>query len=214
MKERPTPDTDAFFRSFADGDATPSHAEYYDRMTQLERERDEARDTITDVLSALVAMEHEGPRLAALRVRGERDEAREWKDMLSGWGGTPEIVQEFIKGQQARIHAAQDIERELEQAKQDAKQHEVDCLRALGERNEAREEVQRIQHWATVNGTIQMQRELTELTSQREKLAEAAKLIADEYEDRRCQFGGDYLWTKHEQTEAIENALAIINKNE
>jgi hypothetical protein len=44
MKERPTPETDAFFRSFADGDAAPSHAEYYDRMTQLERERDEARE--------------------------------------------------------------------------------------------------------------------------------------------------------------------------
>lgn len=131
MSDRPTPETDAFFRSFADGYATPSHAEYYDRMAQL-------------------------------------DDAQEWKGMLSLWGSTPEIVHEFIKGQQARIHAVQDIERELEQAKQDAKQHELDCLRALGERNEAREEVKRIQHWATVNGTIEMQREITELIKQRD----------------------------------------------
>lgn len=174
MKDRSTPETDAFFRSFADGDATPSHAEYYDRMIQLERERDEAHD-------------------------------------------------------------------ELEQAKQDAKQYEVDCLRALGERNEAREEVKQIRRWATLNGAIQIQRELTKVrkqrdeaqklleaesrdsvaiaerlfavTEQRDTLAAAAKLIADEYEDRCSQFGGDYLWTKHEQTEDIENALAIIHEN-
>lgn len=43
MSERPTPETDAFFRTFADGEAAPSHAEYYDRMTKLERERDAER---------------------------------------------------------------------------------------------------------------------------------------------------------------------------
>lgn len=43
-----------------------------------------------------------------------------------------------------------------------------DCIRALHERDEAREEVKRIQHWATVNGTIQMQHELTELARQRD----------------------------------------------
>ena len=41
VSERPTPETDAFFRTFADGEATPSHAEYYDRMTKLERERNQ-----------------------------------------------------------------------------------------------------------------------------------------------------------------------------
>ena len=43
MSERPTPETDAFFRTFADGEAAPSHAEYYDRMAKLERERDAER---------------------------------------------------------------------------------------------------------------------------------------------------------------------------
>lgn len=45
-------------------------------MQRLRKERDEARDTISDVLRALGAMEHEGPRLAALRVKEERDQAR------------------------------------------------------------------------------------------------------------------------------------------
>lgn len=37
------------------------------------------------------------------------EELSEWKT-LSGWGGTPEIINDFIKGQQSRIYAAQDAE--------------------------------------------------------------------------------------------------------
>ena len=33
--------------------------------------------------------------------------------VLKGWGGTPEIVHNFIKGQQTRIHHCQDLEAEL-----------------------------------------------------------------------------------------------------
>jgi uncharacterized protein YhaN len=33
--------------------------------------------------------------------------------VLKGWGGTPEIIHEFIKGQQTRIHHCQDLEAEL-----------------------------------------------------------------------------------------------------
>lgn len=50
----------------------------------------------------------------------ERDEARkelsEWKTLMA-WGGTPEIVDKFIRGQQSRIHAAQDVERERDEAR-------------------------------------------------------------------------------------------------
>jgi DNA repair exonuclease SbcCD ATPase subunit len=56
-------------------------------------------------------------RAAMMRdVMRERDAAEaelaEWH-MLRLWGTTPEIVHAFIKCQQARIHAAQDIEAEL-----------------------------------------------------------------------------------------------------
>jgi hypothetical protein len=44
MNTRPTPETDKFFATFADGEAAPSHAEYYARLQDLERERDEARE--------------------------------------------------------------------------------------------------------------------------------------------------------------------------
>jgi hypothetical protein len=46
------------------------------------------------------------------------EELSEWKT-LSGWGGTPEIINDFIKGQQSRIYAAQEAEEQ-----RDRMQHE------------------------------------------------------------------------------------------
>ena len=48
MNKKPTPETDKFFATFADGEAEPSHAEYYARLQDLERERDEARERHAD----------------------------------------------------------------------------------------------------------------------------------------------------------------------
>jgi hypothetical protein len=42
-----------------------------------------------------------------------RAEIAEWR-ILNGWGGTPEIINDFIKGQQTRIHLAQNLEEELD----------------------------------------------------------------------------------------------------
>jgi hypothetical protein len=41
-----------------------------------------------------------------------REELSEWS-ILNGWGGTPEIINDFIKGQQTRIHYAQNLDEEL-----------------------------------------------------------------------------------------------------
>jgi hypothetical protein len=41
-----------------------------------------------------------------------QEELAEWR-ILNGWGGTPEIINDFIKGQQTRIHYAQNLEEEL-----------------------------------------------------------------------------------------------------
>lgn len=48
----------------------------------------------------------------ARQLERELAEALEWKRYLSSWGGTPEIVFSFIQGQQARIHAAQEVEKQ------------------------------------------------------------------------------------------------------
>lgn len=47
-------------------------------------------------------------------ARAEKAEAAlvDWS-LLNTWGGTPEIIHEFIKGQQNRIHYCQDLETEL-----------------------------------------------------------------------------------------------------
>ena len=58
-------------------------------------------------------------RCESWKQRAERAEAElaEWS-VLNLWGGTPEIIHEFIKGQQNRIHHCQDLEAEfLEQAR-------------------------------------------------------------------------------------------------
>lgn len=53
----------------------------------------------------------------ARRLENERDEAREelreWQT-LRLWGGTPEHIHDFIKGQQSRIREVQDIEKTCE----------------------------------------------------------------------------------------------------
>jgi septation ring formation regulator EzrA len=55
-----------------------------------------------------------GERMTAIVNRAEKAEAElaDWS-VLKGWGGTPEIVHKFIKGQQNRIHHCQDLEAEL-----------------------------------------------------------------------------------------------------
>ena len=45
------------------------------------------------------------------------EELNEWKT-LSGWGGTPEIIDDFIKGQQSRIYAAQEAEEQRDEARE------------------------------------------------------------------------------------------------
>lgn len=56
----------------------------------------------------------EGERVVEWRDRAERAEAElKERSPLNIWGGTPGFIHAFVKRQQARIHAAQDIEVEL-----------------------------------------------------------------------------------------------------
>jgi len=74
------------------------------RASRAETERNNLRADL-DAIKAILTEE---------KARAERAEAelKEWS-LLNLWGGTPEIVHAFVKGQQARIHAAQDVEAEL-----------------------------------------------------------------------------------------------------
>ena len=86
----------------------------------------------------------------ARKLERERDEAREelqqWK-MLCAWGGTPEHIDQFIKGQQSRIHQAQDIEETCQQLERERDEaHEQ--LKAM---REAIKEGYEALDWATSN---------------------------------------------------------------
>jgi hypothetical protein len=47
-------------------------------------------------------------------------------------------------------------------------------------------------------------------TAMIEKLANALALITEEYEDRRFQFGDEYLWQKHEGNNPLPTAFAAL----
>ena len=132
MNTRPTPDTDkntySRHQEKCPKDVVPALI-----CRRIERERDEARERLTGIEIVMRAElgGHPDSELwgdagliaATMRcvdalgeVTEQRDEAREelseWR-ILNGWGGTPEIIHDFIKGQQTRIHHAQDLEAEL-----------------------------------------------------------------------------------------------------
>ena len=87
---------------------------YFARQLETELARLRAQnDQFSDNLSAV------GKAYNAEKDRAEKAEAAltEWS-VLNLWGGTPEIIHEFIKGQQNRIHHCQDLEAEcLKQAR-------------------------------------------------------------------------------------------------
>jgi hypothetical protein len=45
---------------------------------------------------------------------GLAEELNAWRTLMS-WGGTPEIINDFIKGQQSRIYAAQEAEEQRDE---------------------------------------------------------------------------------------------------
>jgi hypothetical protein len=49
------------------------------------------------------------------------EQLNEWKTLTS-WGGTPEIINDFIKGQQSRIYAAQEVEAELDEERKEGEE--------------------------------------------------------------------------------------------
>ena len=120
--------------------------DWYGRLVETIRERDEARrNAEVERLSGIAVVK------LCSRLESERDEAREelqqWK-MLYAWGGTPEHIDQFIKGQQSRIHEAQEIElvceqleRERDEAREDAMNYYAKIGELERERDEARQEL-------------------------------------------------------------------------
>lgn len=82
-------------------------------------------ETLIQTGAANVMIEEDRDKAAAARdtYKAELDrrdaiptDSNEWRTWLQGWGGTPKIVNDFIKGQQDRIHYFQNLEADLEKA--------------------------------------------------------------------------------------------------
>jgi cell division protein FtsB len=93
---------------------------------QMTAEREHNANEASRLRAQLAAIEEDGTeehnaavglrqKLVAALDRAEKAEAAlaDWS-ILNLWGGTPEIIHEFVKGQQNRIHHCQDLEAELD----------------------------------------------------------------------------------------------------
>jgi len=93
------------------------------------------------------------------------EELNEWRTLMS-WGGTPEIINEFIKGQQSRIYAAQDAEEQRD--------------RLEGELTETRGKIELSREWsaAIADITDDLRSKLAAVTEQRDEAREYADKLA------------------------------------
>jgi hypothetical protein len=57
-----------------------------------------------------------------------------------------------------------------------------------------------------------LERELQVAQTLKRELRDALSTMLDEYDDRRSQYGTDYLWQKHEDTDAISSAEKTLTK--
>ena len=146
MSERPTPETDA-----------ETAAEAKRRAEWLHKHKAH-KDWIILSVSEIAVIR--GELLAVERERDEaRDALKEWQTLCL-WGGTPEHIHDFIKGQQTRIHEAQDIEKTCEQLERErdeanellasekfTRNHIImRSVEVEKERDEAREELRAFNH--------------------------------------------------------------------
>jgi hypothetical protein len=167
----------------------------FDEMARLERERDEAQATLTDIHRWIERNHPDGfidsmtfhqnlervadrwyERLDIVeRERDEaRDELRQWQ-MLCLWGGTPEHVHDFIKGQQTRIYEAQDIEKTCEKLEQ--------------ERDEARKHLREIEEYGTeeINAAVELRQKLAQALFERDEAREIIRRAKTKF----CEEGSD-----------------------
>ena len=133
-----------------------------------------------------------------------REELAEWS-ILNGWGGTPEIINEFIKGQQTRIYYERNLEEDLTLA-----QEEITLLKnAIANNNDAaraeyidlKEQRDRLLEQQEQWRLSSVCRELVE---QRDRLAEALESIVGE---------SAYEGLPESKQQAIEQALQSLNQN-
>jgi hypothetical protein len=199
MNTQPTPISDRIVSQFRKGEATSdglilTMVELELKLAAICRERN---DALAESIRWMSIAEGRGRTddddtgKAMSNLIRQRDEAREelseWR-ILNGWGGTPEIINDFIKGQQTRIHHAQDLEAELAAVTKERDQLKrwtsvngvIDLQR---ERDEAREEMigWRNKWQVAVEMAALAENKLATVTAQRDRLAAVLQRIRDGY---------------------------------
>ena len=159
MNNQPTPETDDLARG--------NHVVPTEWAQQLERERDEARRKLNKLDVISIHSCHNECQRPICVLRRERDEARvdlqEWKTLCL-WGGTPEHIHDFIKGQQTRIRH---LECERDEAREVLRAVIKTGKRLERERDEAREHLKLSAVWQSLRDS---QDEVLRLTFENREL--------------------------------------------
>lgn len=90
----------------------------------------EAELSVSDSFNRVSSKEKE---FLVYQLSAANEELQRWRS-LQLWGATPEVVEQFIKGQQERIYACQELECELtalQKAKEDAEQENAELHSAV-----------------------------------------------------------------------------------
>jgi len=86
----------------------------------------ECQNAVCGILVATINVPYKDDAIAAWNTRAESAELSEWRDLMI-WGAGPDHVHDFIKRQQARIHAAQIEHEELQRLREVEKAAKAFC---------------------------------------------------------------------------------------
>ena len=134
-----------------------------------------------------------------------RTDAAEWE--IKERGNT--IPMEVVAASLAR-----ELERELNEARECCDK-QAEMLSCQAKRNdELKKYLKDANRGAETNAKINQSfaGQINQLHREKAELLKALETLMNEYEDRKCQFGSDYLWEKHEDVDVISNARAAIDK--
>jgi chromosome segregation ATPase len=174
MSDRPTPRTDAFFPPEADDNLGYGNLEHYRNFSrELERELDEAREWSSKLADLADDLRAELAEARAAMARELDRVAPTPGDKFALMVSIDPMLERALRAERELADAI----RERDNAESDRKQAEADTLRALHERNEARETIAEMEtrHAAVMLHTQGVVDEANATREQRDQLADALK---------------------------------------
>jgi len=134
------------------------------------------------------------------------EELNEWKT-LTGWGGTPEIINDFIQGQQSRIYAAQEAEEQRDRMAEENKQLRAILPRVLDVLGNGSGCVSDCSLKFLQEIPQEVKLVINLIKRERDRMAEAAKAVVDRWETpfwKQVEHTGVYIAALRKAVEEVK----------